>query len=67
MVAVVQLAIASGATFGGILFDASGYRATFSMSVAVLVVASGIAWLAARAARAEQGAHLTLEPADDQA
>jgi predicted MFS family arabinose efflux permease len=55
MVAVVQLAIASGATFGGILFDASGYRATFGMSVAVLVAASGVAWLAARAAGAEQG------------
>jgi predicted MFS family arabinose efflux permease len=51
MVAVVQLAIASGATFGGILFDASGYRATFSMSVAVLVAAAGVAWLAARKAR----------------
>jgi predicted MFS family arabinose efflux permease len=51
MVAVVQLAIASGATFGGILFDASGYRATFGMSAAVLVVAGGVAWLAARAAK----------------
>jgi predicted MFS family arabinose efflux permease len=51
MVAVVQLAIASGATFGGILFDASGYRATFGMSAAVLVAAAGVAWLAARAAK----------------
>jgi predicted MFS family arabinose efflux permease len=51
MVAVVQLAIASGATFGGILFDASGYRATFGMSAAVLIVAGGVAWLAARAAK----------------
>jgi predicted MFS family arabinose efflux permease len=49
MVAVVQLAIASGATFGGILFDASGYRATFGMSAAVLAIAAGVAWLAARA------------------
>jgi predicted MFS family arabinose efflux permease len=51
MVAVVQLAIASGATFGGILFDASGYRATFGMSAAVLVAAAGVAWLAARSCR----------------
>jgi predicted MFS family arabinose efflux permease len=50
MVAVVQLAIASGATFGGILFDASGYRATFGMSAAVLVAAAAVACLAARAA-----------------
>jgi len=55
MVAVVQLAIASGATFGGILFDASGYRATFGMSVAVLVLGAGVAWLAKQAARREQG------------
>jgi predicted MFS family arabinose efflux permease len=55
MVAVVQLAIASGATLGGILFDASGYRATFGMSAAVLVAAAGAAWLAARAAK--DGAH----------
>jgi len=55
MVAVVQLAIASGATFGGILFDASGYRATFGMSVAVLVFGAGVAWLAKQAARREQG------------
>jgi predicted MFS family arabinose efflux permease len=53
MVAVVQLAIASGATFGGILFDASGWRATFGMSAAVLAVAAAVAWLAARAAAAE--------------
>jgi predicted MFS family arabinose efflux permease len=51
MVAVVQLAIAFGATFGGVLFDANGYRATFGMSAAVLVVAAVLAVLAARAAR----------------
>jgi predicted MFS family arabinose efflux permease len=49
MVAVVQLAIAAGATVGGILFDASGYRATFGMSAVVLVIAAGVAWLAAKA------------------
>jgi predicted MFS family arabinose efflux permease len=52
MVAVVQLAIAFGATAGGMLFDASGYGATFGMSAGVLVLAAVLASLAARAARA---------------
>jgi predicted MFS family arabinose efflux permease len=51
MVAVVQLAIAFGATVGGVLFDARGYQATFGMSAAVLGVAAVLAVLAARAAR----------------
>jgi predicted MFS family arabinose efflux permease len=51
IVAVVQLAIASGATLGGVLFDASGYRASFGLSVAVLVPGAALAWLAARSAR----------------
>jgi predicted MFS family arabinose efflux permease len=51
IVAVVQLAIALGATLGGILFDASGYRASFSLSVAVLVAGAVLAWLAARKAK----------------
>jgi predicted MFS family arabinose efflux permease len=49
MVAIVQLAIASGATVGGVLFDLSGYRATFETSAAVLVVAAVLSVLAARA------------------
>jgi predicted MFS family arabinose efflux permease len=48
MVAVVQLSITLGATTGGLLFDASGYRATFGLSAAMLVLA-GLA--AVRAAR----------------
>jgi predicted MFS family arabinose efflux permease len=51
MVAVVQLAIMLGATVGGLLFDASGYRATFGMSAGLLVLASVLAALAARANR----------------
>jgi predicted MFS family arabinose efflux permease len=51
MVAVVQLAIALGATVGGVLFDGFGYRATFSASTLVLAAAAGMALLAARAAR----------------
>ncbi|OPG75289.1 MFS transporter, partial [Pseudomonas ogarae] len=35
MVAIVQLAIAAGATVGGLLFDLSGYPATFETSAAV--------------------------------
>ena len=51
MVAVVQLAIAAGATLGGLLFDGSGYVATFSLSAAILVAAAVLALLAGRAAR----------------
>ena len=50
MVAVVQLAIASGAGIGGILFDGHGYQATFSTSAAILIAAAVLAVLAARAA-----------------
>lgn len=49
MVAVVQLAITVGATVGGGLFDKSGYQATFDMSAGLLVVASILAVLTARA------------------
>jgi predicted MFS family arabinose efflux permease len=51
LVAVVQLAIASGAAVGGILFDSSGYRATFGASAAILVLGAVLAVIAARAAR----------------
>ncbi|WP_198919037.1 MFS transporter [Pseudomonas chlororaphis] len=50
MVAIIQLAITAGATVGGLAFDLSGYQATFELSAAVLVVAAGLAALAARAA-----------------
>lgn len=43
MVAVVQLAITLGATVGGLLFDRSGYRATFVVSAILLVVAASLA------------------------
>ena len=67
MVAVVQLAITLGATFGGLLFDASGYQATFAASACLLVIAAGLAFwmrslesaersiLGADAARQHQG------------
>lgn len=50
MVAIVQLAIASGATVGGVVFDFSGYRATFELSALLLGVAAVLACLSARAA-----------------
>jgi predicted MFS family arabinose efflux permease len=49
MVAVVQLAIASGSTVGGMLYDAQGYQATFAASAALLVAAAVCAALTARA------------------
>lgn len=55
MVAIIQLAIALGATVGGLMFDLSGYRATFELSAALLVVAAVLACLAGSAAsRARQ-------------
>jgi predicted MFS family arabinose efflux permease len=51
MVAVIQLAIAIGSTVGGLLFDAAGYRGTFLVSAAVLILASLLALAAARATR----------------
>jgi predicted MFS family arabinose efflux permease len=53
IVAVVQLSIALGSTLGGLLFDGSGYRATFLASAALLLAAAVCAWLAARAGRAQ--------------
>lgn len=51
MVAVIQLAIMFGATLGGLLFDASGYRATFHLGAGLLVAAAVLALLAGRSAR----------------
>lgn len=43
MVAVIQLAITMGALGGGLLFDASGYRATFIATAVLLLVAAVMA------------------------
>jgi predicted MFS family arabinose efflux permease len=48
MVAVIQLAIALGSAGGGLLFDGSGYQATFIASAAVLLLAAFLVVLAAR-------------------
>lgn len=51
MVAIVQLAITLGATLGGVMFDVSGYRATFTLSAVMLLLAALLAVVAARAAK----------------
>jgi predicted MFS family arabinose efflux permease len=45
MVAVVQLAIALGATAGGFIYDTSGYRSTFTFSAVVLCASALVAWM----------------------
>lgn len=45
MVAVVQLAITAGAAFGGLLFDRSGYQATFTFSALVFLGCAAAAFL----------------------
>jgi predicted MFS family arabinose efflux permease len=51
MVAVIQLAIALGATAGGAVYDASGYRSTFAISAAALCLSALLAAMAWRAGR----------------
>lgn len=51
MVAVVQLAIALGATAGGVLYDRSGYESTFAVSAAALCASALLAAAGWRAAR----------------
>lgn len=51
MVAVVQFAITFGATVGGLLFDMSGYQATFGTSATLLLVAALLAVVTSRSGR----------------
>jgi predicted MFS family arabinose efflux permease len=53
MVAAIQLAITLGATAGGLLFDASGYRATFAASALLFCASAAIALLGSRSASAD--------------
>jgi predicted MFS family arabinose efflux permease len=53
MVAVVQLAIALGASSGGWLFDHEGYQVTFGFSALVLVIGAAAAGLCAYRVRSD--------------
>ena len=55
MVAVVQLAITAGAAGGGVLFDTSGYRATFLFSAVILALSSLVILIGAVRRRARAG------------
>jgi predicted MFS family arabinose efflux permease len=48
MVAVIQLAIALGATIGGLLYDGAGYRSTFLASAAALCLSALLAAIGAQ-------------------
>jgi predicted MFS family arabinose efflux permease len=51
MVAVVQLAIALGATAGGFIYDNRGYESTFAVAAAALgasALLAGMGWRVAR-------------------
>lgn len=54
MVAVIQLAIALGATAGGLIYDRSGYESTFALSAAALCASALLAGMGWRAARQKQ-------------
>jgi predicted MFS family arabinose efflux permease len=55
MVAIIQFAIALGSTFGGMLFDSSGYQSTFIASAVVLLIGAFLTFQTSRA-QAQQGA-----------
>jgi predicted MFS family arabinose efflux permease len=49
MVATAQIGILSGALLGGILYDTSGYQATFALSAGLLIATAIVSFLTARA------------------
>jgi predicted MFS family arabinose efflux permease len=51
MAAVIQFAIALGASSGGMLFDHEGYQGTFAFSASIPVVSAAAAAFCARRAR----------------
>ncbi|APG86999.1 MFS family transporter protein (plasmid) [Sinorhizobium americanum CCGM7] len=54
MVAAIHLAITSGGTVGGFLFDMRGYQVTFGASAVLLMIAAALAVLTSREAQAWQ-------------
>lgn len=61
MVSIIQLAIALGATVGGVLFDLHGYQSTFGFSAVLLLASAGLAALTARVGRANSVLALDLD------
>ncbi len=51
MVAIIQLCIALGSTFGGALYDAAGHVGTFAASAGVLLLAAVLTAVAGRASQ----------------
>lgn len=49
MVAIIQLSIALGSTFGGMLFDSNGYQSTFIASAVVLLIGAYLTFQTSRA------------------
>ena len=64
MVAVIQLAIAFGATAGGLIYDRSGYRSTFALSAATLCASALLAAVAWRSSRGQRD-DVAARPAAD--
>jgi predicted MFS family arabinose efflux permease len=60
MVAVIQLAITLGASIGGLLFDGSGYRATFGASAIILGASALTAALASKIGGRNSSSHRAL-------
>lgn len=56
MVAAIQLAITLGASAGGLMFDISGYQATFAVSATILCGSAIAAFLASRSASSHAAA-----------
>ena len=61
MVAVIQLAIAVGATAGGFIYDTSGYQSTFVFSAAVLCASALVTWMGWREGRQARMADVPRE------
>jgi len=67
MVAVIQLAIAIGASSGGLLFDHEGYQVTFAFSALILVVSAVAAALCAYGARSGGAVSIRRSPSSGRA
>lgn len=62
MVAAIQLAITLGATAGGLIFDTSGYKATFATSATILCGSAVVALIAYRLSAERPNAPRSLPP-----